>query len=35
VLTTVCSADKDLAHKIADEIRRNEEALIANLSSVR
>ena len=32
---TVCSADRDLAHKIADEIRRNEEALIANLSSLR
>ena len=32
---TVCSADRNLAHKIADEIRRNEEALIANLSSLR
>ena len=35
VVKTICSADKDLAHKIADEIRRNEEALIANLSSLR
>ncbi len=35
VVKTICSADKDLAHKIADEIRRNEEALIANLSSMR
>ena len=32
---TVCSADRNLAHKIADEIRRDEGALIANLSSLR
>ena len=30
-----CSADRDLAHKIADEIERNHQALIANLSSLR
>jgi hypothetical protein len=30
-----CSADKDLAHKVADEIRRANIALIANLSSLR
>lgn len=30
-----CSADKDLAHKITDEIRRSNTALIANLSSLR
>ncbi len=30
-----CSADKDLAHKIAEEIRRSNTALIANLSSLR
>ncbi len=30
-----CSADQDLAHKIADEIRRKNTALIANLSSMR
>ncbi len=30
-----CSADKDLAHKVADEIRRDNIALIANLSSMR
>lgn len=35
VAATVCSPDKDLAHKIADEIRLNEKALIANLSSMR
>ncbi len=35
VAANVCSADKDLAHKIADEIRLNETALIANLSSMR
>jgi hypothetical protein len=29
------SADKDLAHKVADEIRRANIALIANLSSMR
>ncbi len=30
-----CSADRDLAHKIADEIERSHQALIANLSSLR
>ena len=30
-----CSADKDLAHKITEEIRRSNTALIANLSSLR
>ncbi len=30
-----CSADRDLAHKIAEEIRRKNLALIANLSSMR
>jgi len=28
-------ADRDLAHKVADEIRRDNIALIANLSSMR
>ena len=30
-----CSADRDLAHKVAEEIRRANTALIANLSSLR
>ncbi|MFQ5994677.1 MAG: hypothetical protein ACE5K1_06250 [Acidiferrobacterales bacterium] len=30
-----CSADQDLAHKIAEEIRRRQTALVANLSSMR
>lgn len=30
-----CSADRDLAHKIADEIDRAHKALIANLSAMR
>ncbi len=30
-----CRADKDLAHKVSDEIRRANIALIANLSSLR
>ncbi len=30
-----CAADRDLAHKIADEIHRANTALIANLSSMR
>lgn len=30
-----CEEDRDLAHKIADEIRRANTALIANLSSLR
>lgn len=35
VVQVYCSADKDLAHKIADEMARNQRALIANLSSMR
>lgn len=35
VVQVYCSADKDLAHKIADEMARNQLALIANLSSMR
>lgn len=30
-----CSADRDLAHKIADEIGRAHQALITNLSAMR
>ena len=30
-----CSADRDMAHKIADEIERSHKALIANLSAMR
>ncbi|NIO40486.1 MAG: hypothetical protein GTO41_10045, partial [Burkholderiales bacterium] len=30
-----CAADQDLAHKISEEIRRAQTALIANLSSLR
>ncbi len=30
-----CSADRDLAHKVAEEIRRANTALIANLSALR
>lgn len=32
---TCCSADRDLAHKIAVEIKKNHQALIANLSAMR
>jgi len=35
VVKICCSPDLDLAHKIADELRRKEIALIANLSSLR
>jgi hypothetical protein len=35
VAMNVCEADQDLAHKISAEIRRTNEALIANLSSMR
>ena len=35
VATNVCSADQDLAHKIQAQIRADEAALIANLSSLR
>jgi adenylyl- and sulfurtransferase ThiI len=30
-----CSADKDLAHKIAERIQQTQAALIVNLSSMR
>lgn len=30
-----CAEDRDLAHKVADEIHRASTALIANLSSLR
>jgi hypothetical protein len=30
-----CSADRDLAHKIAEQIRRSHAVLIANLTSMR
>ena len=35
VVMDCCSADRDLAHKIADEIRRAHTVLVANLSSMR
>lgn len=35
VVMQCCSADLDLAHKTAETIRRNNEALVANLSSLR
>jgi len=35
VAMNVCEADLDLAHKIGAEISRANEALIANLSSMR
>ncbi len=35
VASNCCSEDQDLAHKVADEIRRANIALIANLSSLR
>jgi hypothetical protein len=35
VAQNCCSADRDLAHKIAGEIERAHQALIANLSSLR
>ena len=35
VASECCSEDQDLAHKVADEIRRANIALIANLSSLR
>ncbi len=30
-----CSPDLDMAHKVAEEIRRREQALMANLSALR
>ncbi len=35
VASACCAQDRDLAHKVADEIRRANTALIANLSSLR
>ena len=35
VANDCCAEDRDLAHKIDDEIRRANTALIANLSSMR
>ncbi len=35
VASECCSEDQDLANKVADEIRRANIALIANLSSLR
>ncbi|MFQ5776153.1 MAG: hypothetical protein ACE5GS_16665 [Kiloniellaceae bacterium] len=35
VASECCSEDRDMAHKIYDEIRRANTALIANLSSLR
>lgn len=35
VAADCCSADKDTAHKIAEEIRRARGALIANLQGMR
>ncbi len=35
VASECCSEDQDLAHKVAEEIRRANIALIANLSSLR
>ena len=35
VASECCAEDQDLAHKVADEIRRANIALIANLSSLR
>ena len=35
VSRTCCSPDLDIAHKIAEEIKRAHTALVANLSSLR
>jgi hypothetical protein len=35
VAKACCSADRDMAHKIETEIRRANDVLIANLSSMR
>ncbi len=34
-VTVCCSPDNDLAHKISSELKRQQSALIANLSSMR
>ena len=35
VINRCCSADKDMAHKLNDEMERHKNALIANLSAFR
>jgi hypothetical protein len=35
VAKSCCSADRDMAHKITEEIRHANDVLIANLSSMR
>ncbi len=35
VASDCCAADRDLAHRVADQIQRANIALIANLSSLR
>jgi len=35
VVNHCCGADQDLAHKIADELKHKQDALVANLSSMR
>ena len=35
VASECCAADRDLAHKVADQIQQANTALIANLSSLR
>ncbi len=35
VASECCAEDRDLAHKVADQIKRANTALIANLSSLR
>lgn len=34
-VTQCCAADQDMAHKLSNEIKRANEAVIANLSSMR
>jgi hypothetical protein len=35
VVKECCSADRDMAHKLNDEIKRARDALVANLNSLR
>ena len=35
VVMECCSADLDMAHKMSEEIRKRQEALVTNLSSMR
>ena len=35
VIMKCCSADQDTAHKLTDEIRRSNDVLVTNLSSLR